>query len=255
MKNSFIMHSDYKEHLALLSFDQKGRLLDALFDYQDGADVETATAELDGMAKMAFSFIKSQMDRETARYEAICEKRKAAGLKGGAPKGNTNASKQADDAEDEEKQPKQPNGCENNQNNQMVIKTTKNNQKQTKQPDNDNDNDNDIDTIKRESIERKNAAEPRTLSNEIPTLDDVKQECIEKQYDVEPEVFYNFNASKGWMIGNVMMQDWKAALAAWDAREKQDRKMQKQRGGARNFIEFPQNAYDYDELEEQLLDN
>lgn len=122
MKNSFVLYTDYRQHIDLLSVEEKAQLLDAIFKYADGEN----DIELDGMAGMAFSFIRAQMDRDNEKYERICEKRRAVGKLGGAPKGNKNAEKQA----------KQPNGLENNQNNQMVFettKTTKNNQKQPKQ--------------------------------------------------------------------------------------------------------------------------
>ena len=122
MKNSFVLYNDYRKHLTLLNDTEKARLLDAIFAYADGEQVE-----LDGVVEMAFSFIKAQMDRDAEKYADKCEKRREAGLKGGAPKGNKNASKQ----------PKQANGCINNQNNQ----------KQAKQPDTDNDTDNDNDNV------------------------------------------------------------------------------------------------------------
>lgn len=121
MKNSFVLYTDYKQHIDLLTTEEKAQLLDAIFGYAEGNEIE-----LDGATKMAFSFIKAQMDRDNDKYQETCEKRRAAGAKGGAPAGNTNAKKQA----------KQANGCLNKQNNQ----------KQAKQPDTDTDNDNDTDT-------------------------------------------------------------------------------------------------------------
>ena len=85
-RNSFVLYTEYKEPISLLSVEEKAQLLEAIFEYADGNEVE-----LKGAAMMAFSFIKAQMDRDTEKYEEICKKRREAGAKGGAPIGNKNA--------------------------------------------------------------------------------------------------------------------------------------------------------------------
>ena len=42
--------------------------------------------KLDGMLKMAFSFIKTQLDRDRQKYQNKCEKNRENGAKGGRPK-------------------------------------------------------------------------------------------------------------------------------------------------------------------------
>lgn len=81
MRNSFVLYTDYKQHIDLLSVEEKAQLLDAIFSYAEGNEVD-----LDGMAKMAFSFIRSQMDKDNEKYQQICEKRRNAGQKGGLAK-------------------------------------------------------------------------------------------------------------------------------------------------------------------------
>lgn len=115
-KKSFILYLDYKQHFDLLTNEQKGILINALFDFAENGESQTFE---DKTVEMAFSFISLQIKRDSEKYEEICEKRRIAGQKGGAPKGNSNASKQAK-------------GCLNKQ-------------KQTKQPDTDNDTDNEND--------------------------------------------------------------------------------------------------------------
>ena len=122
MKNSFVLYNEYKEQFELLSYEEAGQLIMAIFEY-----TETGVApELSGMVLMAFAFIKKQLDRDAEKYEKTVEKRKEAGKNGGAPKGNTNAQKQAKQANgyfDNQKQAKQANGYFDEQ-------------KQAKQPDN-----------------------------------------------------------------------------------------------------------------------
>ena len=89
-KNSFVLYTSYKEHIELLSTEDKARLLDAIFDYADGK----TDIEIDGMAKMAFSFIRQQMDKDNAKYEETCEKRRLAGQKGGMAKANARNANQ-----------------------------------------------------------------------------------------------------------------------------------------------------------------
>lgn len=129
MKNSFVLYNEYKEQFELLSYEEAGQLIMAIFEY-----TETGVApELNGMVLMAFAFIKKQLDRDAEKYEKTVEKRKEAGKNGGAPKGNTNAQKQA----------KQANGCFEKQKQAKQANGYFDEQKQAKQPDNVDVNDNE----------------------------------------------------------------------------------------------------------------
>lgn len=90
MKNSFVLYTDYKQHIDLLTTEEKAQLLDAIFGYAEGLEIE-----LDGATKMAFSFIKAQMDRDNEKYEKTCKIRKEAGSKGGKAKAKQKVAKQA----------------------------------------------------------------------------------------------------------------------------------------------------------------
>lgn len=81
-KNSFILYQEYEEHFNLLTDEEKGELVTALFFYNRTGE-EPA---LSGMVKMAFSFIKCQMERDAEKYKKTVEKRAAAGKQGGRPK-------------------------------------------------------------------------------------------------------------------------------------------------------------------------
>jgi len=70
-KQSFILHQEYERHLELLSDEQKGKLLTAIFKYNAGEEYE-----LDQVSAMAFSFIKSDLDYNRKRYLEQCEKNK-----------------------------------------------------------------------------------------------------------------------------------------------------------------------------------
>ena len=49
-----------------------------------------------------------------------------------------------------------------------------------------------------------------------PEMDDVKRYCQERGSPVDPVKFYDFYASKGWMVGQNKMKDWQAALRTWE---------------------------------------
>lgn len=57
-----------------------------------------------------------------------------------------------------------------------------------------------------------------------PTEDEVSLFCSEKGYDVDPEKFVAFYASKGWMIGNNKMKDWRSAVVTWSKKDRQIKK-------------------------------
>ena len=111
-KNSFLIYLDYEEQFSLLTDEQLGQLIRAIMKYEKTSEIP----KLDGMLKMAFSFIKTQLDRDREKYEEKCAKNRENAKRGGRPK------KQTDN--------KKPNGF-------------KENQMDAKKPDNDNEDDND----------------------------------------------------------------------------------------------------------------
>lgn len=116
-KNSFLIYLDYEEQFNLLTDEQIGQLMRAIMKYEKTRELP----QLEGMLKMAFSFIKTQLDRNREKYEKQCEKNRENGKKGGRPK-----------KQEVKKKPKKPNGFEKN--------PTK-----PKKADNDNEDDNDKD--------------------------------------------------------------------------------------------------------------
>lgn len=118
MKESFVLYVKYLENIEMLSMEQRGILITALMSYVADKDIP----DMDGMTAMAYSFIKSQIDRDFEKYEETCRKRSEAGKLGGRPK--------AKDIKDIDAKAKKANGFQKKQNN----------------PDNEyeNENENDI---------------------------------------------------------------------------------------------------------------
>lgn len=135
-KASFLMYLDYEEQFNLLTDEQIGKLIRAIFKYENTGEVE----ELDGMVKMAFSFIKTQLDRDREKYQARCEKNRENAKKGGRPKKQMDILK--------------PNGFEENQ-------------MEAKKPDNDKEDDNDDDKDNEEDIKKKEKNKKRKTFDDI----------------------------------------------------------------------------------------
>nr|DAD95773.1 MAG TPA: hypothetical protein [Siphoviridae sp. cthh925] len=83
-KKSFVMYLDYEEHFNLLSDEELGMLVRTIMEYEKTRKIP----QLEGMTKMAFSFIKAQLDRDREKYEKKCQKNRENGAKGGRPKKN-----------------------------------------------------------------------------------------------------------------------------------------------------------------------
>ncbi len=114
MKNSFVIYHEYRTVLEDLTDAQVGKLFRAIFDYEiDG--IEPAFS---GSLKIAFKFIKKDLEINKTKYNEICERNRINGQKGGRP---------------------------NNPKNPVGYLETQENPKKPKKPDNDNDNEDDND--------------------------------------------------------------------------------------------------------------
>ena len=69
-KKGFILFSDIAEPINNLSDEDAGKLIKAIFAYQNGG----VTTDLPVAASVAFNFIKLQMDRSNEHYEKVCER-------------------------------------------------------------------------------------------------------------------------------------------------------------------------------------
>lgn len=49
-----------------------------------------------------------------------------------------------------------------------------------------------------------------------PTLEQVKSYCVERRNGVDSAKWWDFYASKGWMVGRNKMKDWQAAVRTWE---------------------------------------
>ncbi len=82
-KNGFVLYHNYFNQLALLSMEERGILITAIFEYTRDGQI---TVEMSPTVNMAFSFIKDTLDRDLAAYRARCEQNTENGKKGGRPR-------------------------------------------------------------------------------------------------------------------------------------------------------------------------
>ena len=92
-----------------------------------------------------------------------------------------------------------------------------------------------------------------------PTLEEVEAYCKERGNTVDAAQFIDFYASKGWLVGKVVMKDWKAAVRTWERNRTTTSFSQSKQSPQRaknRFNDFPQRQYsdaDLLELERRLL--
>lgn len=161
-KKTFVFNIDWYETLKDYPAEVRLEVYEAAIRYAASGTL----SELKPLSKMAFSFIKKEMDYNREKYEAIAEMNRENGRKGGAPKGNKNASK-------------------NNPINRTVEKTTETTERLKKQPKttettlNDNVNDN--------------------VNKEILSNESTKKDEVDKSPSSTPSHYLNFMQ---WMETN-----------------------------------------------------
>ena len=80
MKESFILFTENKEQVDMLTTEQAGILLKAIFCYTS----DEPLPDMDPLTKMAFSFIRSAIDRTDDRYQRRVESNRENGKLGGS---------------------------------------------------------------------------------------------------------------------------------------------------------------------------
>ena len=88
-RDGIIIYAQQYEAIKDLSQSDKGLLLDAIFHYHITGEV---MQELPPMVLMAFTFIRTSIDSNTRKYEAIVKRNRENGKKGGRPRNPNNPS-------------------------------------------------------------------------------------------------------------------------------------------------------------------
>jgi hypothetical protein len=169
---SFILYQEYKKNISLLSQNQKGDLLDAIFSFNEGVEIK-----LDPIVEMAFSFIKSDLERNKIKYQNIIERNKINGVNGGRPKNP--------------KEPKKPSGLFGNP---KEPKETLNDNEDDNEDKDDNKNEecklinDNLDEIKKNEI---NLEKPKIKKFIKPSIQEIDDKIILKGKEIDLPEFIN----------------------------------------------------------------
>jgi hypothetical protein len=105
MKKSFVLYIDNYEPIKLLTLVQKGQLLDYMFRYNLGIEIDID----DPVLKMAFSFFEQTFIRDNKKWNDTAERNRKNGSKGGRPIKND-----SNNLDDNPKNPEEPSGLLDN---------------------------------------------------------------------------------------------------------------------------------------------
>lgn len=103
-RKSFVFYESWKNAIDQMSKEVQLEIYQAITEYA----IAGKEIPLKPMAKIAFSFIRQDLDRDAKAYLEKCRKNQQNALKGGAPKGNKNARKTTQTTGRLKKQPEQP---------------------------------------------------------------------------------------------------------------------------------------------------
>lgn len=185
-RKTFMLWHESWPLVQMLTDDQRGKLLAALFRYDMFGEMPE---DLDQVTEIVFLEMKGKMDRASKSYESMIESRREAGRKGAASRWMANDGK--------------------------AISAMANDGKAWQSMANianPNPNPNPIPNPKPIFIP--------------PSVVEVEGYAKENGYNIDANRFVDFYASKGWMVGKTKMKDWKAAVRGWVARNKEQAKAQ-----------------------------
>lgn len=197
MKDSFVLYTEYEEHLSLLTMEQRGVLITAIFCFQSNK----ALPKMDSSTYMAFSFIKKQLERDNAKYEEVCRKRQEAGKLGGRPKakGLDEKAKKANGFSEKQTKAKKP-----------VYEYEYDN---VNEDENENVNNDDKDTKNTSGI-------VGTKSNKkfiAPSIDEVRAYAVERGREDLVERFYKYYSASEWKDkSGKKVKNWKLKFVTWE---------------------------------------
>ena len=193
---SFVSYRSFHEALKDLPMEEYGRVMYAINEYA----LNDQEPELDGVAKVAFTLIKPQLDANKNRRDN--------GSKGGRPN-KTNGYEN-----------KKPMVIENTTEEKPTVFENAENEKPNENV-NENVNANVNANVNVNSVvpgQKPHAPAQKTSRFSKPTVQEIAEYCSERHNTIDAERFYDYYESKGWKVGSSPMKDWKAAVRNWENR-------------------------------------
>lgn len=184
----FCAYHSYLAAMEPLNDAERGRLFTALLIYSQTGDAP----HLDGNERFVFPVMREQIDRESKKYAAKCERNRENVMK------------------------RYSNEYERNQSysNATNTKTKKKTKTRTK-------------TKEKENIEGVPGGTPadkppKTCAFVPPSVEEVRAYCLERGNGIDSQYFVDYYDSNGWMVGKTKMKDWKATVRRWEANERKN---------------------------------
>lgn len=215
-KKSFVLYTEYEEPISDLSDEEAGKLFKEIFAY-----VRSGTENnLEGVAKMAFKFIKKDIDINNQKYAETLEKRREAGKKGGRPKKETEQAK-ANGFSEKQKV------FDENQKKQTKAKKADNDNVNVNVNDNDNVNVNENGNDYNIYSSEQNCSEPPVIK--LPLNDKTEFEIFNRDVIKWEELYPNadimqeLRKMKGWLDANPQKKKTRSGISRfvnnWLSRE------------------------------------
>ncbi len=73
VKKSFVLYHDFRNWFSLLTDEELGRLIRAIFDYEMN---RTMPENLNEKEQIAFFMVRDTLDRDREKYERVCNRNK-----------------------------------------------------------------------------------------------------------------------------------------------------------------------------------
>lgn len=224
-RTSFTFHEEWRSAIQELPTTIRVEIYDAIIEYGLSGTIPTG---MKPMVKIAFGFIKESIDKDTARYEAICRRNQENGRKSkGRPKTKNNPKK-----------PKIPNGLSDEQAEGTKSPETPIDKGSSEEkpsglfglPQGDSQETKEAPALPLDEevppstpLEVKPPYIPQEKTNRKrakfikPTIEEVRAYILEKGYDIDAEIFWNFYEANGWVQGRQQkpIVNWKACVTTW----------------------------------------
>ena len=163
-----------------LSAEEKGNLIDAVVSYAAGKEYEQL---LSGGCRIAFRFLKGQVDRNAAISDVRRQARQGK---------------------------RQQDTTDNNNEDQTITSDNKTQQNTTKLP-KEKDKEKDKDKNK----DKEYCAPLKRFTP--PTVDEVREYCKKRGNNIDPEYFVDYYTARNWTLSNgKKVSDWRACVRTWE---------------------------------------
>lgn len=182
MKDNVIFWRDWDDAIRSLPDNEQAEAYRAVMDY---AMNDVPYSGSNGAVRMLMQFITPKINEAKVKYDAVCERNRSNGLKGGRPRKTEKPSKTQQNPLglfDEEKNPQKPDKGYRIKDKGYRIK--------------DNDKDKDI-------------------ILPIPTIDEVREYVNSKGYDIDVMAFWSYYDAREWMKDGKPIKNWHLQVATW----------------------------------------